>query len=134
MNCFTHPETAAVGICKACCKGLCPACAVEMDGAISCGGECETYIEQLNKVIRESSTSSSAAFVVANRQVRQQGIILIFFGIAFLAFAYLAWRDGAGKMPWLFAVFGLLFGVFGVVRLRRSSMYPIDKPGKESGG
>ena len=40
-----------------------------------------------------------------------------------------AWRDGAGRMPWFFGVLGALFAVFGVMRLRRSNLYPVGKKG-----
>jgi hypothetical protein len=36
MNCFNHPDVPAVGICKACQKGLCMECAIDLGHGIAC--------------------------------------------------------------------------------------------------
>ena len=36
MNCFNHPDVPAVGICKACQKGLCKECAFDLGHGIAC--------------------------------------------------------------------------------------------------
>ena len=35
MRCFYHPEREAVGLCKACSKGLCTSCAVDLGHGIA---------------------------------------------------------------------------------------------------
>ena len=41
MRCFTHQEKEAVAICRACGKGLCPDCGVDLGRGLSCRGRCE---------------------------------------------------------------------------------------------
>ncbi len=52
MNCYRHQSHSAVGVCKACMKGICTECAVEIDGALACAGSCEETVRQLNEVQR----------------------------------------------------------------------------------
>ncbi len=47
MNCFNHPGVPAVGICKACQKGLCMECAVDLKHGIACKNHQED-VEMLN--------------------------------------------------------------------------------------
>jgi hypothetical protein len=41
MNCFSHPQDSAVGVCRVCHRGLCPACAADHGHSLSCKGEHE---------------------------------------------------------------------------------------------
>jgi hypothetical protein len=50
MHCFNHSSTPAVGVCKACQKGLCAECAVDVGGGIACKDSCETYVAELNEM------------------------------------------------------------------------------------
>ena len=47
MNCFNHPDVPAVGMCKACQKGLCMECAVDLGHGIACKNHREE-VEMLN--------------------------------------------------------------------------------------
>jgi hypothetical protein len=47
MNCFNHPDVPAVGICKACQKGLCMECVVDLGHGIACKNHREK-VEILN--------------------------------------------------------------------------------------
>jgi hypothetical protein len=47
MNCFNHPGVPAVGICKACQKGLCKECALDLGHGIACKNHREE-MEMLN--------------------------------------------------------------------------------------
>lgn len=40
MRCFRHHETDSVGICRACGRGVCSACAGETDAGIACSDDC----------------------------------------------------------------------------------------------
>jgi len=44
MNCFNHTDVAAVGVCKACGKALCPDCITEAQGAMVCRNSCEDHL------------------------------------------------------------------------------------------
>ena len=41
MHCFYHQDLNAVGLCKACMRGLCADCATEVPNGLACPGRCE---------------------------------------------------------------------------------------------
>jgi hypothetical protein len=41
MKCFCHNDRDAVGVCKACGRGLCRDCAADLGRALACKGRCE---------------------------------------------------------------------------------------------
>jgi len=43
MQCFLHQGVAAVGICRTCGKGICPACAREIAGGLVCSEACAQF-------------------------------------------------------------------------------------------
>ena len=47
MNCFHHPITIAVGICRACGRGLCSECASSGSDMLACPGRCEILVKQM---------------------------------------------------------------------------------------
>jgi len=49
MRCFVHHDHEAVGICRACGKGLCPDCAVDLGHSISCKGACEQKAQEFHE-------------------------------------------------------------------------------------
>jgi hypothetical protein len=54
MNCFYHDEIAAVGSCRACLRGLCRACAVELDSALACRDRCEENASAVVATVKQS--------------------------------------------------------------------------------
>ena len=56
MECFQHEGRTAVGSCRACFKGLCRACAVDLGRGLACAGRCEeatrALIASLDQSIR----------------------------------------------------------------------------------
>ncbi len=57
MNCFYHPQTVAVAICKNCNKGLCSECASDVGNGIACKGKCESEVLAINAIINRSKTA-----------------------------------------------------------------------------
>lgn len=55
MECFYHPATPAVGSCRSCLKGLCRACAAELDGGLACRGRCEAMVTAVVATLRQSA-------------------------------------------------------------------------------
>jgi hypothetical protein len=47
MECFYHAGSAAVGSCRACLKGLCRSCAIELEGGLACPQGCEAQVRAL---------------------------------------------------------------------------------------
>ena len=59
MHCFNHTSTTAVGICKACSKGICVDCAVDVQNGIACRDSCEDEVRYLNSLIHQSDNVKS---------------------------------------------------------------------------
>jgi hypothetical protein len=51
MNCFNHRDRQAIAICKACGKGLCPDCIIEISGSVACKDICEKRVTVLNNLL-----------------------------------------------------------------------------------
>jgi hypothetical protein len=80
MYCFTHHDVEAVGMCKACYKGLCAQCASDLSHGLTCKGEHEQVVESTNTLvsrnIRISSPNKPGSFIVPG--------FYAFMGAAFL--------------------------------------------------
>ena len=61
MQCFNHPEKAAIGICKACNKGLCAECASDLGHGLACRGIHEQKVEALQALFKQSVRIYAAA-------------------------------------------------------------------------
>jgi hypothetical protein len=54
MECFYHEGAAAVGSCRACLKGLCRRCAVELEGGLACPNRCEPQVRGITLTLQQS--------------------------------------------------------------------------------
>ena len=50
MNCFTHRESAAVAVCKACGRAVCPVCAIDLIFAVACSEGCQKESAELHQM------------------------------------------------------------------------------------
>lgn len=57
MHCFSHRGTDAIGLCKTCCKAVCPACMREAEGGIVCSEACEVEHGQMREMNRRALRS-----------------------------------------------------------------------------
>ena len=83
MNCFNHPETPAVGICKACHKGLCIKCLVEVGEGLACKGACEANVEAINDLLH----CGRQAYERTRRADKRDANFFFVVGVALLIFA-----------------------------------------------
>jgi hypothetical protein len=62
MECFAHEGRPAVGCCRACFKGVCRTCAVDLGRGLACAGRCEdaarALIASLDQSLRIQGLSS----------------------------------------------------------------------------
>lgn len=117
MKCFVHHQSDAVGICKACQKGLCPECAVDLGYGLSCKGACEVKAAEYEKLVKRN-----LAFTGVQRRFRYAyaGFILL------MGTVFTAWGVWYGQ-PLNFATFmGILFIAYGLVALRASLRWARD--------
>ena len=75
MKCFYHPNVDAVGLCKHCQRGLCPACGVERDGGLACRDRHEKEVDQVSALIRRNVQVG----------VKAQPLSLVSFGVFVIA-------------------------------------------------
>ena len=78
MKCYHHHQADAVGICRFCARGLCPECAVEVEGALACSGSCE---QQVRHVV--------GSLAHGRAQVRLGSALTIVMGLVFLTWGLL---------------------------------------------
>jgi hypothetical protein len=128
MNCFHHPTTAAVGICKSCGKGLCPSCAADLGKGLACKGRCEEDVTNLigliDRNIQRSPMNEELLKKVRTHSYRGE-IFNIVFGLILIGFSVNGYFQYglAGSAP-LLAAMGLCFLVFGLTGLCRAPRFP----------
>ncbi len=54
MDCFYHEGRSAVGSCRACFKGVCRACAVDLGKGLACTNRCEQAVRDLLATLDQS--------------------------------------------------------------------------------
>lgn len=126
MNCFHHPDRPAVGICKSCGRGLCPACAAAMPDGLACRGACEGRVRLLNRIVDSNERVLSAA----NAQVKSSGLFILLMGVVFCLFGFLPLALHGSTSTLFIGILGVCFALYGALRLlRRSQYYPTSDRG-----
>lgn len=106
MRCFVHRDVEAVGTCRACNKGLCGVCVVDLRHSISCKGSCENKANVLN-----TQLSQSQLLLGTQRRSRYfLPALFLVMGTAFMIFA----KDDNSVLN-LGTVMGSGFIVFGII-------------------
>jgi hypothetical protein len=118
MKCFYHNDGDAVGICRACGKGVCPGCAREVPKALACSGRCEDELRGLSDLKKDAEKAKSshigfaifltclgALFVVWGVLSEELSIFTVAIGSLFLGFGTLtlfhalSMKSGASADP-----------------------------------
>lgn len=103
MKCYDHPEKEAVGLCKYCQRGLCEACAAQVDDVLACRDRHEGQVRQIGLLEARSLLQSQRAGSAYSRNAIFYGLVgLLFCGFGALQYRFLG----------LQALFFLLIGVF----------------------
>lgn len=72
MNCYNHPATAALGICKNCHKDICKTCLTDLGDGLACRGTCETEVQKINRLFRRNEKTYKVYY-------RRQRVLSIFW-------------------------------------------------------
>ena len=129
MKCFYHYDRDAVGTCKACGKGLCPACAADLGYGLACRSRCEETANALQTLVNYNvrSVDKTASLLRSNRATHVWAATFP----AVLGTVFLAW--GLLSMPRidLLVVMGgfmLAYGLFTLVRALRMPRFEPAQP------
>ncbi len=76
MRCFEHQDADAVGLCKACHKGLCQQCAVDLGHSLACVGACEEEARQLHAQVLQNRKSMRTG----RRSIYLWPLVFVFMG------------------------------------------------------
>jgi hypothetical protein len=110
MNCFRHRNATAVGVCRACGKGLCGDCLVEVPYGLACRDSCEERAAALHALIA-SGPPANEAFNAGLR--RQAAFFCLLSGLSFVA-AYWCQADGQTNPGRFLALSGATFLLIGL--------------------
>jgi hypothetical protein len=112
-NCFNHRTTPAVGICKSCGKGVCPACAADTGHGLACRDACEERVDLLDRMVARNARVLRAA----DAQSRSSGLYLLATGAVFLACGWWGYASGNGFLTLFCGGLGLIAVIFGLLRI-----------------
>jgi hypothetical protein len=118
MRCFYHRDVEAVGTCKSCGRGLCPACVAEVENGLACRSRCEGEVRAINRIISRNKTAferTSSAYIRVALFYAAVGAVLI-------AGAILDWRG----MAWVLAPAGIILVVAAVVHYSTGRKFESD--------
>ncbi|HPS01080.1 MAG TPA: hypothetical protein PLA90_06010 [Candidatus Sumerlaeota bacterium] len=79
MNCYNHPDVAAIGICKHCNKGLCTDCASDLGHGLACRNKHEKEVEGIEVIMNH-------AFHLKATQGKYLSFFCVLFGLIFLLY------------------------------------------------
>jgi sulfite exporter TauE/SafE len=103
MNCFYHPDTPAIGLCKYCQRGLCSECAVIVDDVVACKNRHEDEVQQLGQLAARNLFQSRRVSSSYMRNAIFYGLVgILFAGFGLVQYRYLG----------LQAVFFMMIGLF----------------------
>ena len=115
MECFQHEGRPAVGSCRACFRGVCRVCAVDLGRGLACAGRCEeaarALIASLDQSLRIQGLSGSMV----------QGARTLWVGISWVALGVGVFVIGFGlSLPQfrVIALLGIPFLALGFLTLR----------------
>ena len=85
MQCFNHPPSAAIGLCKHCYKGLCASCATDLGYGLACTNSHEADVE----AVRAMVTRASQLQTVNRKNKYLSPVFSAGFGAVFLGYGLL---------------------------------------------
>lgn len=90
MNCYYHPETPAVAICKYCQRGLCSECGANAGDSLACKGLHEEQVRGIEALMQRNILQSKR---IGSDYLRNT----IFYGVVGILFA----AFGISQLQWL---------------------------------
>ena len=117
MECFSHPSSQGVGVCKHCGKVVCRSCAKDLGFAIVCSDACATESTDLHEMNQRAKKIYGIG--VAKKKIPSGVIIWVMFGLLFSGFGiFNSLRDG--QPEWFLLVFGAMGFIIAFIAYRRA--------------
>lgn len=113
MNCFNHPDTPAIGLCKYCQKGLCKDCAIDLSHGIAC----KNHREDVGMLITIQEDSKRA---LQNTEALIREIPGFFLGIFLILLGHSMGTDGSFVMLVGVVTFCLLMIISAFARMKKT--------------
>lgn len=103
MNCYYHPNQAAVGTCKHCQRGICTECIAEVDDSLACKERHEEQVRALNLLLARNILQAGRVGSVYLRNAIFYSLVgILFAGFGFLQIRWMGWQG----------IFLLVIGLF----------------------
>jgi hypothetical protein len=112
MRCFNHIDRESLGICKACSKGLCAECAVDLGHGLSCRGDHEATVNGYHAMLARNIKMVN----VAKNSAQGVPIFLSVVGVLMGIYGIFS-PQGVSSFSF---VLGCAFCVFGIVSFVRN--------------
>lgn len=117
MECFAHPGANSVGVCKACGKAVCRACAVDVGVALACSQSCAKEAADVHEMNQRGKRIYGIG--VGHKAIPSALIMWLLFGTIFVGFgAFNSFRSHAPD--WFTLLFGVTFFVVAWLAHRRA--------------
>jgi len=100
MHCFVHQETAAVGLCCYCAKGVCRGCARDLGCGLACSDSCATEV----RISKEAGRRAHRIYGLRGKTLPAVMLTNIAMGLIFVTW-------GAAERNSRFGVFLVLMGL-----------------------
>ena len=113
MRCFNHSDREAVGTCRACSKGLCSECAVDLGHGLSCRGAHEAIVESYRVMLDRNTKALDAAPVT----VLIGPIFIVAMGLLMATYGYIS-SQGTKSFAFIIGSAFMVFGAIWFVRNR----------------
>ena len=81
MKCFTHQANEAVGVCKACNKGICAECTEDLGHSLACKSTCVEQAHLVDSIIQKNAVTMKAT-------ERNRNIAPVFYAVVGSLFIY----------------------------------------------
>lgn len=125
MNCFTHDDQPAVGICISCNRGLCHECASDMPSGLACRDRCEDRVRRIGDYLNRAIELSPAAFAslrAAKRHRLVAAITMLSIGMVAAALGYMEYLE-YDELGSLLGIGGAL-ALIGLISLGNAVRFP----------
>lgn len=123
MKCYLHKNKDAVGTCKACSKGVCEDCCLDVGNGLACKDTCGDEVKAMNELIARSKQLYA---IGTQGKVFSSGVIMYFLFAALFG-GWGLYSSFATAQPDVFPILmGLGMLAIGIVTYSRQKKLKLD--------